>query len=149
MSNLTVYVLMLLQQAINRLKPLYDRFIIRDILSHGKELPAGSWFNISFWRAMSLPQILGVLSLAAFTLVTFPLGIWVGSFSLVVTYPFGNMLGNLAALLIHPIMLFVANKGLNEFVVNRTTMLGFGIVMVSLAGGAIGWYLILKGGNAA
>lgn len=147
MSNITVYLLMIGQQAINRLKPLYDRFIIRDILSHGKELPATSWFTLAYWKALSLPQLIGVLSLAGFTAITFPLGVWVGSFSLVITYPFSHILGNLAALLIHPIMLFVANKGLNEFVVNKTTMTGFSIVMVSLVCGAIGWYMIYKGGQ--
>lgn len=141
-----VYLLLLLQIAFNRLKPLYDRFIVRDVITHGKELPMTKWFDINFWKSLSLSQFVGLGSLALFKLFTFPLGVWIGSFSLVVTYPMSNMFGNLAAILIHPIMLFIANKGLNEFVVNRTTMFGFGIVMFSLILGAIGWYLVYSGG---
>ena len=43
-------------------------------------------------------------------------------------------------------MLFIANKGLNEFVVNKTTMTGFIIVIMSLIGGAVGWYMVWAGG---
>lgn len=139
--------LLCLQTALNRIKPIYDRYIVRDLISHGKELPMNKWFSIEFWRNMSLTQLLGVGSLALFKLFTFPLGAWIGSFSLVITYPVSHIIGNVIALIIHPLNLLIANKGLNEFVVNTKTMLGFTIVMVSLVMGAIGWYLICVGGN--
>jgi hypothetical protein len=157
MTAITVFALQILQQAINRLKPLYDRFIVRDNLITGKikevfakpdgSLPMNVWFNPQFWLSLNLRQAIGLVSLAAFKIFTFPLGTWIGSFTLVMTYPLSHIIGNTAGLLIHPIMLFIANKGLNEFVVNKTTMTGFAIVMISLVGGVVGWYLVYIGGN--
>lgn len=149
--------LLFIQSLLNRLKPLYDRFIIRDTLISGKikevfakdsHLSMKVWFNIDFWKALRVKQFFALGSLAAFKLFTFPLGVWIGSFSLVTTYPMSNLIGNLMAFGIHPLMLFIANKGLNEFVVNTKTMTGFGIVMFSLALGAVGWYLIYSGGQS-
>jgi hypothetical protein len=148
---------MFIQTSITRLKPLYDRFIVRDHLISGAikkfapngNLPMTVWFNLEFWKSLTFSQFVGLLSLASFKVVTFPLGVWIGSFSLVQTYPLANLLGNVFALFTHPIFLFLAWKGLGEFVVNSKTMLGFGVVMVSLVTSAVGWYLIYVGGNTA
>ena len=142
-----VFLLMLFQSGLNRLKPLYDRFIVRDVLSHGKELPMTRWFDINFWKSLTPHQLLSLSSLAFWKVLTFPLGVWIGSFSLVLTYPLSNLIGNVMAIIIHPIMLFIAYKGLNEFVVNAKTITGFGVVIVSLVLGAFGWYLIYSGGQ--
>lgn len=141
------FLLLIIQNGLARLKPIYDRYIIRDVLSKGKELPAGRWFDIKFWESLSLSQLLAVGSLAAFKLVTFPLGVWIGSFSLVLTYPITHLIGNISAIIFHPIMLFIANKGLDEFVINTKTVIGLTIVMASLVLGAIGWYLIYVGSS--
>lgn len=153
---ITVWILQILQQAINRLKPLYDRFIVRDNLVTGKikevfatpegTLPMNVWFKPEFWFSLTFRQGLGLISLAAFKIFTFPLGVWIGSYSLVMTYPLSHVIGNVSALIIHPVMLFIAAKGLNEFVVNKTTMTGFAIVMISIAFGVVGWYMIYAGG---
>lgn len=140
------FILIIIQTALNKLKPLYDRYIVRDILTKGAELPASKWFDLAYWKSLTVGQLAAVGSLAAFKIFTFPLGVWISSFSMVVTYPMTNLLGNIAALIMYPINIFILNNGLNEFVVNQKTMFGFALVMVGLSIGAAGWYLIYAGG---
>lgn len=155
--SITVYILLFIQKAIDKLKPLYDRFVVRDHLISGKiketfaredgSLPMSVWFNIEFWKALTPIQGFFLVTLASFKVFTFPLGVAIGSYSLIATYPYSNFLFNIFMLILHPFFLFVANKGLNEFVFNEKTILGFSIVMISLVIGAVGWYLVWTGGQ--
>ena len=129
--------LVLAQQIIGIAKHNSQRLIIREWFTKG-ELPFLQWFKIEFLLHLSGRQIFGLGVIAAFTLVTFPLGIWMGSFNIGKSYAVTNMVGTIVSLATLPVTLYTMAVVLKELKLNQTTWWGIGLI-------AVGQFVILGG----
>jgi len=132
-------------QLVGVFKQNITRFIIREWFTKG-ELRFIEWFKISFLLNITPKQILGLVIIASFTLLTFPLGIWMGSFSVGKTYPITNMIGAGLNLLTFPVNLYLMVKVLDEMELNQKTVLGIGLIVLSNIIIMMGCWLMYKGG---
>ena len=130
-------VLVLAQQIISILKHNSQRFIIREWFTHS-ELPFLQWFKPEFLLHLTGRQVFGLGVIAAFTLVTFPLGIWMGSFNIGKSYAVTNMVGTIVSLATFPVTLYTMAVILEELKLNQTTWWGIGLI-------AVGQFVILGG----
>ncbi len=104
-----------------------SRYIIREWFSSG-ELNILKFGDLVF--KITPQQILGLGIIASFTIISFPLGVWMGSFKMGEAYAIRNLVGSLANLLTFPFTLWTM-KNLNEFVFNNETRAGIGIIVVA------------------
>lgn len=122
-----------------------SRYIVKHILSDMKELPMWKMLSWTYIRNLTLTQLAGLAVIASFTIITFPLGVWISSFSANKYYPLSAVFSHLIAIVLIPLNLFAFNKVVNEMKFTQTTFLGLLIIEVAMILGAIGWFLIYKG----
>jgi len=138
--------IVLAQQLVSVLKHNSQRWIIREWFTRG-ELPFLQWFKPSFLLSLSPLQFLGLGVIAAFTFVTFPLGIWMGSFKAGQSYAVMNIVGDIMALLTFPVTLYTMSRVLGELQMNATTWRGVALIAVGLLVHLGGCYLLHLGNN--
>lgn len=106
------------------------RWIIKNWFTSG-ELPLGNWYSWGFISQLNYQRIFGLIVIASFTLVTFPIGVWLASFEMSKSFPIINMIGSTMNFITFPINIFFMNKILVEMAINKTTM--FGIIIIELS----------------
>jgi hypothetical protein len=94
---------------------------------------------------LSWQQVLGLIIIASFTLITFPLGIWIGSFKLGISIAVSSMIAYAASFVTFPLNTFIMNKFVGEFVYNNTTYLGILLLEGTQVMGVLGWFLVYQG----
>ena len=135
--------LVFLQTLIATIKLNITRWIIKNWFTVG-ELPLGKWYSWEFISNLNSYRIFGLMVIASFTLITFPLGIWIGSFKLGVSYPIINIIGASMQFIMFPLNIFIMNKILTEMVINKTTLIGIVIIEISKILTGVGcWFLYL------
>ena len=147
MINKTVWrmsLILLAIQLIGVIKKASTRYIIREWFKKG-ELTA---FEFAFKVFHITPQqILGLLLIASFTLLTFPLGIWMGSFKMGDSYSITNMVGSILNLVTFPVTLYTMSRVMGELEFNSKTWLGVGLIVVSKLLIILGCWFMYKGNN--
>lgn len=103
------------------------RYIIREWFSKG-ELNVLKFGTLIF--KITPIQIAGLGIIASFTILSFPLGVWMGSFKMGEAYAIRNLVGSLVNLITLPFTLWTM-KNLNEFVFNNQTKAGLGIIVLA------------------
>lgn len=133
-----------LQQLQSLFHMVYVRYIIKHLFPN-KELGFNVWFNIGFWRNLSVLQFLSIVGLASFTLASFPLGMWLSSFSAGIFYPVSQMVSTVFGMTLIPFNLWMLHKTVGEITFNPST--NFGILLIELSGiiSIFGWYMIYQG----
>lgn len=119
------------------------RWIIKAAFTGG-ELPLDTWFSWAFLTSLTWQQILGLLGIASMTLITFPLGVWLGSFKLGVSYPVQSIVKVFVTSAMFPLNIFVMHSLLQEFVINRMAVIGIGLVEAGSVLRAIAWWIIIQ-----
>lgn len=120
------------QQVVSMIRVIVTRFIIKTQFS-ASEVTLMSWFTWDFINSLSVGRVVGLGIIAGFTLITFPLGVWIGSFKLGLAIPVIYMVGFAASMLIDPLNLFVINKTLGEMNLSNKTLGGLLIVEIGYA----------------
>ena len=144
MNLVKLSVIVLAQRLVAIAKNNSQRLIIREWFTQG-ELPFLQWFKPSYLLSLTPKQVLGLGIIALFTLLTFPLGIWLGSFSMGRSYPVMNMIGASINLLSFPIALNLMVNVLGEMQLNRTTWMGIILIIISKLIIIAGCYLLYVG----
>lgn len=111
------------QMLIGIIKSTSTRWIVRELFTSG-ELPAAKWYTIEFLMSMNMQRVLGLAVIAGFTLLTFPLGMWKGSFNIGWSYSFNRLFLSALSLIAFPVQIYIMKYQLNEFVFNRNTIIG-------------------------
>jgi len=137
--------LFIIQTFITTFKTNITRFIIRNYFSKG-EIPITKWFTLSFILSLNVSKVLGLIIIASFTLITFPLGIWIASFSVGKSYPVLRFMGGIVNLISLPLNIYMMNKVLNELPINKITVTGFILHEVAFIILLISAYFMYKGG---
>lgn len=145
MSAIRVGLISTLQQIVNMIKNLSDRYIIRELLSFGKELPIWKLLSIEYLKQLTLKQVLGLGIIASFTLVTFPIGVWLDSFSKQVSMPIDNIITVAIQMLLFPVNLFLINKTLSEFPITNKIIMGIMLIEIAYFIIIVGWVVIYYG----
>lgn len=127
----------------NIVHTVVTRYLIKNYIS-AEEVPFWKWFSPKFLLSLQLPQILSLLIIAGFTLVTFPLGVWQSSFSAAAFFPLTNIFYATITLFLLPFQLWGFNKTVGEFTFNQQTVLGLAIVEVAVALSIVGWWFIYQ-----
>ena len=120
-------VLIFVQQLIAVFKQNITRYLIKTFFTADR-LPMGKWYTMEFINALNFQRVASLGIIAAFTLVTFPLGIWIASYRLNQSFPIIRIISGSVLLLSFPINFYTMSKVLNEMPINRNTLLG-GIIM--------------------
>lgn len=123
-----------------------QRWIVREWFTKG-EIPFLKWFQIDFLLHLSTQQILGLGIIAAFTFVTFPLGIWMGSFGIGKSYSIMNIVGAAVNLITFPLAIHAMVNVLGELELNRTTWIGIWLIVASKLIIMAGCWLMYIGNN--
>lgn len=123
-----IVLIVFLIQLVATFKNGSTRWIIKNWFTTG-ELSFFSWFQKYVWN-LSVKQILGLMIIASFTLVTFPLGIWLSSFNLGESYPIMNIVTATINIITFPITLFLMRE-IDNYKINSTTTLGIILIVVS------------------
>jgi hypothetical protein len=126
-------------------KTQVKRYIIREWFSSG-EFGFRKWFDPNFILNLSARQIIGLGLIASFTILLFPLGIWLGSFKMGTSYPLTNMIGAVVNLMTFPLALYSMSRVLNEIKFNAKTNLGIGLIVLSKLIIIAGCWLMYRGG---
>ena len=113
----------LAQMLIGIIKSTSTRWIVRTLFTGG-ELPAAKWYTVEFISALNASRVGGLLLIASFTILTFPLGMWKGSFNIGFSYSFGRLYLSALSLIMFPVQIYIMKYQLNEFVLNKTTITG-------------------------
>lgn len=146
MLNEVKILLLLIAQRLERvLQSTVSRYIIRNHLSDFKELPIWKLLSWSYVKSLTLSKLFGLGVIASFTLVSFPLGVWIGSFAINKYLPLSNAMAYSIEIFTVPLMLFVFNKFLSEMELNRSVLIGLGLVEVGYFVVAVGWFMIYRG----
>jgi len=139
--------IVLAQHLLAIVKRNYTRWVIRQITPG--ELPAWRFFNPEFLLGLNWTQVFMLCSIAVFTIATFPLGIWLGSFKIGVSYSVFNMLTGIITLCSFPITLYIMSRVLEEFRFNNLTWLGIGAVTLGKIVIILGCYFMYLGNRGA
>lgn len=144
-SNLVkLSVLTIVLRLVATFKNNITRWIIKNWFTSG-ELPLAKWYTWEFIQALNAQRVFGLIVIASFTLITFPLGMWIASFRASDSWAVQNIIGYIVGGLVLPVNLFIMNKYINEMQFNRTTILGGVIVEVGCLAFIVGSYLIYRG----
>lgn len=129
-------------QLIGVVKQASTRYIIREWFKKG-ELTA---FEFAFKIFNVTPQqVLGLGIIASFTLITFPLGIWMGSFKMGDSYSITNMVGSILNLVTFPVTLYTMSRVMGELEMNNKTWLGITLIVISKLIIILGCWFMYKG----
>jgi len=139
-----ISVIMIAQRLIAILKQNSQRWIVREWFTKG-EMPFLKWFNWGFLTHLSTQQLLGLGIIAGFTVITFPLGLWMGSFNIGESYAISQLIGIVINLITFPITLYTMAYVLGELQFNRTTWGGVWLIIVGQFILGAGCWLIYAG----
>ena len=114
-------------QVVAIFKSSTTRYIIREWFSSG-ELNILKFGDL-IWT-VTPQQVLGLGIIASFTIMSFPLGVWMGSFKMGEAYAIKNLVGSLVNLMTFPFTLWTM-KNLNEFAFNNQTKAGIGLIVLA------------------
>ena len=135
--------IVLLQQLVAIFKQNYQRWVIRTHLSEG-ELSIMKMLSTEFLSTLTVYQVVWLGSIALFTLATFPLGVWLGSFDIGASYPIMNIIGASINLLTFPVALYTMSHVLGELELNQSTWTGIALIIVSKLIIILGcWYMYI------
>lgn len=137
-------VLVLFQYLLSYVKINSTRWIIKTIFSN-QEISMFEWFTMEFIKSLTVTRILGLIAIASFTLITFPLGVWIGSFKLGLSRPMVYMITLGVGVFTQPLNFWIQSRALNEFIFNNQTLLGLCFLEVGYAVTVLGWYYIYLG----
>lgn len=136
-------ILVVIQQILSVFKLNVTRWIIKSQFTKG-ELSLFKWYSWNFISALNVGKVLGLIIIASFTLITFPLGIWIASYKLGISYPIMNIMGAGINMITFPINILIMNRAIQEMAINKYTITGMGLVEISKIIIIIGcWFLYL------
>jgi hypothetical protein len=138
-----IITVLLALQLVAILKNNSTRYIIREWFSKG-ELTAMQFITKNLLH-LSPKQFLGLGIIASFTMITFPLGIWLGSFKMGWSYPIMNIVTASLNLITFPITLYSMSKVMNELEFNNKTWIGIGIIVLSKLLIILGCWFMYRG----
>ena len=138
--------LILLQQIIAVFKTNITRWIIKTFFTAG-EMPIGKWYTWEFISALNTSRVFGLVAIASFTLITFPLGIWIASFKLNRSFPVIRIVTASVLMVSFPINLYIMSQKINEMPINQNTLIGAGIIELSYLILVIGSWYMYQGAN--
>lgn len=141
---LRIIILLAIRQVVTIIQQNASRYLIKYHISPS-ELPMWKWFSVAFIKNLKLPQILSLLGIASFTLITFPLGVWIGSFTAGMFLPLSYIFGGIIGLFLIPFNLWTLHKTVEEITFNQQTIFGLVLVEIATIIAIIGWYLIYIG----
>jgi hypothetical protein len=118
------------------------RYIIREWFSRGELTALQFLSNIPSFTPR---QLLGLGLIASFTALTFPLGVWLGSFSMDKSYPITNIITAILNLVTFPITLYSMSRILNELEFNPKVYSGISLIVVSKLIFIVGCWLMYRG----
>ncbi len=104
-----------------------------------------SWFTLSFLSSLDLAKIISLIIIAGFTLLTFPIGIWIGSFGIGLSWSLSCIVNTVADIFITPLNIFVMKALVDEFQINSISISGIGLLEASKIVAIFGFYLIYRG----
>jgi len=143
-SGLVVVVLSFLRAIVEVIRTTVTRYLIKTYISPS-EIPMTRWFSTEFIKRIGLKGLSSLGVIASFTLVTFPLGIWISSFSAGMFLPLASIITGLIGMVTVPLKFYTMSKVVHEITFNRLTLLGLGLVEVGTIIGIVGFYLIYLG----
>ena len=123
---------------------VYVRYIIKNLFPN-RELNFGVWFSLSFWKNLNPLQFISLVGLAGFTLVSFPLGMWLSSFSAGMFYPLSQIVMTVVGMLLIPFNLWMLQQTVQEITFNNSTLVGILLIEISGFSAIAGWYMIYSG----
>lgn len=138
--------LVLAQQFIAIFKTNITRWLIKTFFTTG-ELPLAKWYTWAFIQSLNLSRVISLAVIASFTLVTFPLGMWIASHRVGLSYPVIRMIGGLMLLVTFPANIYTMNRVLQELPLNPQTILGAIIIEASHAILVVGAWIMYNGAN--
>jgi len=144
-TEIKILILLLVQRAENIIHTATSRYITREVLSGMKELPIWKLLSWTYIQNMTVQQIAGLGVIASFTLITFPVGVWLASFQIGKYYTLSASFSHIISMITIPLGLMFFNKTLGEMNFTRDTILGIVILEVAMILGAVGWYMIYRG----
>lgn len=139
-------VLLLAQQFIAIFKNTITRWIIKNVFTAG-ELPIGKWYTVEFVQALNFSRVAGLAVIASFTLVSFPLGMWIASFPMDQSYPVTRIMSAAMSFITFPINFYLMSKTLNEMPINRATVSGAFLVLLAQAIMVLAGWQLYQGGK--
>jgi hypothetical protein len=139
--------IILIQQLIVIFKSNSTRYIIREWFTR-KEIPFYRWYSLTFLKNIGIQQILGLGIIASFTVITFPIGIWLSSFEVGKSYPVVNMIGGIIQLITFPITINIMVNILQEMELNYRTKIGIIIIVLSKLLVILGCYYLYIGNRS-
>ena len=98
---------------------------------------------------MNMSRIFGLVAIASFTLITFPLGIWIASYKLNQSYPIIRIITGSVLMVSFPFNLYIMSQKIQEMPLNRDTLIGAGIIELSYLILVIGSWYMYKGANTS
>ena len=137
-------VLIFAQQLIAVFKQNITRYLIKTFFTDGR-LPMARWYTMEFINALNFQRVASLSIIAAFTLVTFPLGIWIASYGLNQSFPIIRIISGSVLMLSFPVNFYTMSKVLNEMPINQNTILGAVIMEVSYAILVLGSWVMYQG----
>lgn len=138
--------LVIVQQLIGIFKNNITRWLIKTFFTKG-ELVLNEWFTWSFISSLDFSRIGSLILIASFTLITFPLGIWISSYSVGHSYPIIRMIGIGTYIVTFPISIYIMVYRLQEMVINTKTQQGIIITILSYSFALFGAWLMYLGGK--
>lgn len=136
----------MIQYLIGIFKSNITRWIIRTFFTGG-ELPLAKWYTKEFLLALNIPRITGLIAIASFTAITFPLGIWIASFELNKSFPVSRLLGIGIYMATFPVNIYIMNQKLQEFTLTRNSVSGIILTEIGYAIALLGAYFMWRGNN--
>jgi hypothetical protein len=136
---------MIIRQVEQMIQDIVSRYLVKYHITQGVELPLWKLLSWDFIKHLTLGQVLSILGIASFTLVTFPLGVWLASFSSASYIPvFGMFTGAINIFLI-PLHVYGMNQAVKEINFNSKTTQGLLIIEVANVLMIVGWWFFWRG----
>lgn len=145
LDSIKLLILLVVRQAESIFQDWTSRWIIKYHLSDGLELPIWKLLSWQFIRNLTLRQIASIAALASFTLFTFPMGVWIASFSAAVYFPLQCMFLVALSIITTPLQLWGFKQTVKEIVFNQTTINGLILIEISYVVCVVGWWFIYQG----
>ncbi|MDH5634191.1 MAG: hypothetical protein OEY30_00020 [Candidatus Bathyarchaeota archaeon] len=144
MREIVLAFLTLLREAVAVIRTNVTRYLIKNNISPF-EIPFWKWFTWEFIKTLGLKQLLSLLAIASFTFITFPLGIWISSFSAGSFVPITSIITGIIGMVMFPVNLYSLSKTVHEITFNHQTIMGIVIVEIGTVIGIVGFYFIYLG----
>lgn len=146
MIEIVLLLLVTARFCVDTIKTVVDRWLIKNILSeNGTKIPMLMWFDWKYLSSRSLVQYLSLAFMAGFTLLTFPLGIWIQSFEAWKYWSTQGMLAGVLSLIFTPLTALGFWGAVNEMKFTNATIFGFILVEIGIGVGVVGWFFVGQG----